>query len=235
MQCILPGFQPLFALEKVQGLDNYIGSKIGYATTDNYGYLTTSLANIGTGLRVSVMLHLAGLSFMGEAVELLAAAAELKISVRGLFGEGSKAVGDLFQVSNETTIGFTEREITSRVRAAAEHLIRREREARQRAITERKTDLIRVVRRAGERLLESDSLSGPEAMTCLSILRLGTEAGLTPAISSRLFSELLASMQMEVTSFKGSAGKPWSMGNDIWRAGMVREKLAGCRPVVGRG
>ncbi|HEY3297953.1 MAG TPA: ATP--guanido phosphotransferase, partial [Armatimonadota bacterium] len=75
IQCILPGFDPMSALQTAEVFDNLIGSKVIYARSDNYGYLTSSLANIGTGLRISVMLHLAGLALLEEDFEVLTAAA----------------------------------------------------------------------------------------------------------------------------------------------------------------
>ena len=223
IQCILPGLQPMTALQMAQEFDNLIGSKIGYARTDNYGYLTSSLANVGTGLRLSVMLHLAGLAFLEEAVPALTAAIELKISVRGLFGEGTRVFGDIFQVSNDATIGFSEKEITSRVRAAAEHLISREREARRKLVAERKNELIEAVERVMARLMEARALSGTEAMEHLSILRLGVELGLCQNPSAKLFNELLVSMRVGISASGGRSTE--SVGSDVKRAKLVREKL----------
>lgn len=217
IQCILPGMQPMAALQMAQEFDGFIGDKIGYAKTDNYGYLTSSLANIGTGLRLSVLLHLVGLSLLEEAVPALTAAAELKISVRGLFGEGTGAFGDIFQVSNETTIGFSEKEITSRVRAAADHLISREREARRKLVSEKERELREAVAQVEEKLAQARSLGGREAMTCLSLIRLGSEMGIGPRLSPRGFNELLASMRLP------SDGR--ESGDGVKRARLVREKL----------
>ena len=228
IQCILPGLQPMTSLQNAQEFENLLGSKVVYANTDNYGYLTTSLGNVGTGLRLSVMLHLAGLAFLHEAVPALTAAAELKVSVRGLFGEGTRATGDIFQVSNETTIGFSEKEITYRVRAAAEHLISREREARLKLAREKKSELTDAVRRIRARLMEIRALSGIEAMGCLSVLRLGWEVGLESGISARTFNELLVSMRLGAHApGKASPGGRVIGGidNDVKRAGLVRARL----------
>lgn len=223
IQCILPGVQPMTALQMAQEFDAFLAGKIGYAYTDNYGYLTSSLANIGTGLRLSVMLHLAGLSFVGEAVSALTAATELKISVRGLFGEGTRATGDIFQVSNETTIGFSEKDITSRVRAVVEHLISREHEARRKLASEKKTELSDAVEATRMAIMDARSLTGREAMACLSILRLGSELGLGPNLSARTFNELLVSMGLGVTARAGRTSE--SVISDSKRARLVRERL----------
>ncbi|MHB0911965.1 MAG: ATP--guanido phosphotransferase [Armatimonadota bacterium] len=207
LQCILPGMQPLEALSTAEEFDENLGKKIRYAYADNYGYLTSSLANIGTGLRLSVMLHLPALAYLKEAVPALSAAAELKISVRGLLGEGTKALGDIFQVSNETTIGFTPREITQRVRAVAEHLIVREREARERLADD--PELTGLVCEVRDHLMEATSLTGREAMAFLSIIRLGR------GISIRSFKEFLVGMQIAAES----------VSSDARRAKTVRERL----------
>lgn len=226
IQCILPGFQPIAALERAENFDNSINSNVIYACADNYGCLTSSLANIGTGLRLSVMLHLGGLAYLYEDVDVLTAAAQLHISVRGLFGEGTKAFGDIYQVSNETTLGFSTREIASRVRAVAEHLISREREARKRLASERKEELSDVVERVQAGLATTSALSGRDAMAYLSILRLGAEIGVYDKLSARMFNKLLFAIQLGASDTGGSAlDGAGSLSSDIKRARMVREML----------
>lgn len=223
IQCILPGLQPMSALQTARGFDVLLASKIRYARTDNYGYLMSSLANIGTGFRLSVMLHLAGLSFLGDAVTTLTAAAELKTTIRGVFGEGTKAFGDIFQVSNETTIGFSEKEIASRVRAAAEHLVSREKDARRRIAAERMEELADAVEQVRSKVMDASVLSGRDAMTCISILRLAAELGLKPNLSARAFNELLISMRLGT---QAAGGRPVeSMTDDVKRAKLLRGKI----------
>ncbi len=224
IQCILPGLQPMAALQMAQEFDALLAGKIRYARTDNYGYLMSSLANIGTGFRLSVMIHLAGLSFLGEAVPALTAAAELKISIRGLFGEGTKGFGSIFQVSNETTIGFSEKEIASRVRAAVEHLISRENDARRRIAADRKEELAEAVEEVRLRVLDASVLSGKDAMAFISVLRLAEGFDLKPSISARDFNELLVSMRIGTSA---SGGRPTeSMTDDVKRARLLREKIS---------
>ena len=131
IQCILPGLQPMTALQMAREFDAFLGGKIRYARADNYGYLTSSLANIGTGLRLSVMLHLAGLASSREATGLLTAAAELKTSVRGLFGEGTDAIGISVPGIERDDDRLLREGDRVRVRAAADHLIARERGVRR--------------------------------------------------------------------------------------------------------
>lgn len=218
VQCILPGLQPMAALQAVDEFDRYLGRKLRYARADNYGYLTASLSNLGTGFRLSAMLHLGGLAFLEEAFGALSAAVQLRISVRGLLGEGTKALGDVFQVSNETTIGFTEREIGHRVRASAEHLVQREREARDRLAKDRRDDLSEAVKRSWKRLMDAAALSGREAMRHLSMLRLSGAVGMEPGIGPIDFSFLLASMRLDPEDRGG-------MEADVRRAELIKEHL----------
>jgi len=227
IQCLLPGLQPLTALQTVRAFESLLSARIRFARTDSYGYLTSSLSNIGTGLRLSVMLHLAGLAMLGEAIPALTAAKELKISVRGLFGEGTKAIGDLFQVSNETTIGFSEKEITARVRAAAEHLISREREARRRLLKERKEEFIDLITNLREHLLTIKAIEGKEAISHLSMLRLAGMLKIPGGISPRVFNELIVSMGLGVVASMGRTSKvPEGIASDQKRARQIRERLS---------
>jgi len=223
IQCILPGLQPMTAVQMAREFDSILAGKIRYARTDNLGYLTSSLSNIGTGFRLSVMVHLGGLSFLKEAVPTLAAAAELRISIRGLFGEGTKAFGDIFQVSNETTIGFSEKEIASRVRAAAEHLVSREKEARRRIVSEKKDELADAVEQVRSRINEASVLTARDAVAIVSILRLADEAGLKPGVSPKEFSGLLVSMRLGNSAAGGRATV--AMSDDVKRAKLLREKV----------
>lgn len=215
VQCILPGLQPMTALHMAREFDAFLSGKIRYARADNYGYLTSSLGNIGTGLRLSVLMHLAGLGFTREATDTLTAAAELKTSVRGLFGEGTDAIGYLYQVSNVTTIGYSEKEIASRVRAAADHLIARERSVRRGLA--RDGELLYAVQKARDKVMESRSLSSRDAAMCLSILRLGSALGLSDDLSLKDFNELLVSTHLGATS---------SISDDTRRAKLIRAKLS---------
>lgn len=220
IQCILPGLQPMTALHMAREFDGFLSGKIRYARADNYGYLTSSLANVGTGLRLSVLMHLAGLGFAREATDILTAAAELKTSVRGLFGEGTDAIGYLYQVSNETTIGFSEREIASRVRAAADHLISREHAARRNLA--RGSEAAYAVDEARRKLVESRSLGGRDAAICISILRLGAALGISSDLSLRDFNELLVSMHLGTTGRRDTG----SINDDMKRAKLIRAKLS---------
>jgi protein arginine kinase len=99
------------AWDEINRIDDALEDKIDYAFHPRYGYLTACPTNVGTGIRVSVMLHLPGLKLTGEIDRVFRAAKEMHLAVRGLFGEGTEATGDFFQISNQVTLGRTEEEI----------------------------------------------------------------------------------------------------------------------------
>jgi protein arginine kinase len=194
IQTILPGLQASAAWELVDQVDDRLGSILRYEYSDNYGYLTASLSNVGTGLRVSAMIHLAGLAATGRLARTLRAAFELGISVRGLFGEGTSGHGDFYQVSNEVTLGLPEREIVHRVRGVAEYLIGEERRARELLAKESKRECAERAADCLSKLRRRNSVGAVEALGLLSPIRLGACMGIVQGADVRLFNELLIGM-----------------------------------------
>ena len=97
--------------EEINSIDDRLEEKIDFAFHPRYGYLTACPTNVGTGIRVSVMLHLPALKLTNEIERVFRAAKDMRLAVRGLFGEGTEATGDFFQISNQVTLGRTEQEI----------------------------------------------------------------------------------------------------------------------------
>src|SRR6478672_10208529 len=113
IQVLRSGLQLEEAWEQVNQIDDKLESKLDFAFHPRFGYLTACPTNVGTGIRVSVMLHLPALKLTGEIEKVFRAAKEMRLAVRGLYGEGTEAVGDFFQISNQTTLGHAEDEILS--------------------------------------------------------------------------------------------------------------------------
>ncbi|MEZ6086280.1 MAG: ATP--guanido phosphotransferase [Phycisphaerae bacterium] len=111
MQVLKSGLQLETLWNDISIIDDRLGSEIEFAFDERLGYLTACPTNVGTGLRVSVMLHLPALKITGEIEKVMRAAKDLKLAVRGLFGEGTDAIGDFYQVSNQVTLGISEEEI----------------------------------------------------------------------------------------------------------------------------
>lgn len=226
IQAILAGLQPLAAWELVDRIDDCLASTLRYEYSESYGYLTASLSNIGTGLRISVMLHLAGLAVTGRVARTLKAAYELGISVRGLFGEGTGGHGDFYQVSNEMTLGLPEREIVHRVRGVAEHLIGEERIARQSLKNDRRRECASTAARRLEQLRKAKSVGAVEALAMLSPIRLAASMGIVEGASPSLFNELLISMG--IGRLTGAKRVSWdAVKMEMTRAPKIRNKLKG--------
>lgn len=184
MQCILPGFQPENAAKTLNSLDNKLEDKLNWATNKKWGYLTTCPSNVGTGLRASVMLHLPALNLLedGEQIpQMIEGLHRIGLEVRGNYGEGSKAIGNLFQISNQYTLGMSEDDIFILLRKAVKYIIQLEKNARITLLETQNTKLHDVVGRAYGVLKYAHLISVEEALQNLSLLRLGAELTLLPS------------------------------------------------------
>ncbi len=217
VQSLQPGFDVASAWAMVDWADDQLSSRLRFGYSPKYGYLTSSVSNVGTGLRISVMMHLAGLALCGRLRKTLRAAYDLGASVRGMFGEGSKLVGDIYQVSNELTLGITESEIADRVRSTASYLVREEREARSELLDERRHDILSRASRALQKLQNARALSVEQALTLVSPVRLALSTRLGNG-SVTVINEILAgSRAASSESFEQSSA----------RAALIRTKTLG--------
>ena len=122
LQVILGGFRLKEAWELADKVDNVIEENVNYAFSEEFGYLTTCPTNTGTGMRASVMMHLPALTMTNNISRIISSASKLGLTVRGLYGEGSKAYGNLYQVSNQVTLGISEEEIISNLENIVEQI-----------------------------------------------------------------------------------------------------------------
>lgn len=192
LQVIRSGLQLRECWQEADTLDNALGQHLRYAFSDRFGFLTACPTNLGTGMRVSVMLHLPALKLTGEIEKLFVAAKDMHLAVRGLFGEGTEAIGDFYQISNQTTLGRSEEEILSEFAdAILPRLIVAELSARSVLEQERPLMLDDKIGRAVGLLRNARLLSSEEALFGLSHLRLGVAMGrvanLTMATINRIF------------------------------------------------
>ena len=191
MQALRAGFEVAAAWERVNRLDDAIEAQAPYAFDSQYGYLTACPTNVGTGLRVSVMLHLPALSMTRELQRVFAAAAKIDFIVRGLYGEGTQGHGDFYQLSNQKTLGRSEEEILSNLDVVIPQIIRYERKVRAALFNEHRMQVEDRIGRAVGILANARMVSSEEALHLLSQLRLGINLGLVKdleiAAISRLF------------------------------------------------
>jgi len=181
--CQLPG-----CIEQIDRIDDMIEQKVEYAFSTKYGYLTACPTNLGTGIRVSVMLHLPALKMTGQIEKFLNAAKAMGMAVRGLFGEGTDAAGDFYQLSNQITLGVSEKDIVSRFeKTIIPEIVEYEHAARSRLLAQEASVLDDKISRALALLKNAHLISSQEALFLLSHVRLGLnmhkhQGASTPAI-----------------------------------------------------
>ncbi|MGG3561355.1 protein arginine kinase [Neobacillus rhizosphaerae] len=224
IQCLFPGLQLSEALDAANEIDDWLESSIQYAFDEQYGYLTSCPTNVGTGLRASVMMHLPGLILTQQMNRIIPAINQLGLVVRGIYGEGSEALGNIFQISNQITLGKSEVDICRDLKGVVSQLITQERSAREAL---RKTSNIqledRVFRSLGV-LTNSRIIETKEAARCLSDVRLGIDMGLIDNMPKTILNELMILTQPGfLQQYAGGPLRPHE--RDIRRAALIRERL----------
>ena len=159
-------------------LDDAIEEEVTYAFDPDLGYLTACPTNVGTGIRVSVMLHLPALHMTKEIQKVLGALQKISLAVRGLYGEGSQASGQFFQISNQITLGLSETQILERIKEVVPSIIAYEHRVRQELLKENRAKLHDQISRALGILRNAQTISSEETMDLLSSVRLGVSLGM---------------------------------------------------------
>ena len=207
LQALAPGCEPLRVFERVSTAERLLARGLEFATDDRLGFLTTSLANVGTGLRLSVLLHLPGLTLLKELEPQLEAVRALGGTVRGLHGEGSAPTGALYQVSHEITYRPENDPMlfVRSVQAATQVLIAAEKSARERLPQRQPYSLRQTWEQTAERIHQSDSLDELAALELLANRRLAGLLGLTDPLEPCAFAEtLLALGQTRIPEVRAS-------------------------------
>ena len=174
LQVLKAGSQLSQCAEQINQIDDMIEKKVDYAFSPRYGYLTACPTNLGTGVRVSVMLHLPALKMTGQIEKFFNAARDMSLAVRGLFGEGTEAASDLYQISNQVTLGISESDIISQFEnAVIPEIVEYENAARNQLLSKQSDVLDDKISRAMALLQNAHLISSQEALFLLSHLRLG--------------------------------------------------------------
>lgn len=224
IQCIKPGLQVLEALEEANQIDDIIEESIDYAFHGEMGYLTSCPTNIGTGLRASVMMHLPGMVLTQQMNRIIPAIQQLGLVVRGIYGEGSEALGNIFQISNQITLGRTEQDIIEDLKSVVTQLIEQEKVARNALVKTSNIQLEDRVFRSYGILLNSRIMETKEAAKCLSDVRLGIDLGYIKNVSKSILNELMILTQPGFLQlYAGEQMNP--NDRDIRRASLIRERL----------
>lgn len=196
IQSLRSGMQLDELWEEISRVDDMLGAKLAYAFHKRYGYLTACPTNLGTGIRVSVMLHLPGLRMTGEMERVVRAARDMRLAVRGLHGEGTEATGDFYQVSNQTTLGRSEEEIIDDFKhIVIPKIVDYEKKARQVLVRDKATGLDDKIWRAYGLLSSARALSSDETLGLLSHLRMGVHLGRMDRLGMDTINELFVLTQ----------------------------------------
>ncbi len=178
IQVMKSGLDLSGAWEQINELDDKIEARVTYAFHPKLGYLTACPTNVGTGMRVSVLVHLPALVITKQIEKVFRSLQKINLVVRGLYGEGTQAMGDFYQVSNQITLGKTEEELIEQVNNVVPVVIDYERKAREYLINEKQNDLFDQVSRAYGTLQNAQQISSEETMLLLSRVRMGINLGL---------------------------------------------------------
>ncbi|ART74640.1 protein arginine kinase [Sutcliffiella horikoshii] len=224
IQCLFPGLQLNEALQVANSLDDWIEEKIDYAFDEKRGYLTSCPTNVGTGLRASVMMHLPALVLTQQMNRIVPAINQLGLVVRGIYGEGSEALGNIFQISNQMTLGKSEEDIVQDLMGVVQQLISQERSAREALVKTSNIQLEDRVFRSYGLLAHSRIIETKEAAKCLSNVRLGIDLGYITDISRSILNELMILTQPGfLQQYAGGPLKPNE--RDVRRASLIRERM----------
>jgi len=180
LQAMAAGNDLDLAWQRAKVLDRYLEANVPFVFTDELGYLTGCPTNVGTGLRASVMLHLPALSLVrSELQKVFTAAQRTGLAVRGMHGEGSRAVGDLYQISNQVTLGRSETQLIDDLSALVPFIVEFERRLRSALVEKQRVQLLDRVNRSFGVLKAARALPADAALAHLSNLRVGLYTGLT--------------------------------------------------------
>jgi protein arginine kinase len=224
LQVLRSGFQLDEAWQDIDALDDKVEELVSYAFSDEFGYLTACPTNVGTGMRSSVMLHLPALQFTKQLEKVFRALQKINLAVRGLYGEGTRASGDFYQISNQVTLGKDEHTILKEIREVIPQIIHYEREARKALVQQYRPLVQDKVSRAYGTLKAATMMSAEEMMDLLSTVRLGVSLEMVDDLTIPLLNMLF--LQTQPSHLTKLTGK--SLSNEehnVERATYLRKKL----------
>lgn len=232
LQVMAPGLQPAEAWTMADAADDDLGRSLDYAFSDEIGYLTSCPTNAGTGLRASVLIHLPALVLLKDIHQVLKSVMQVGLNVRGLYGEHSDVMGNLFQVSNQTTLGVSERDSIESLERVTRRIIDMEERARERMIRDARIQLEDKVWRGYGELRYCRSISSREVIELCSVVRMGAALGFAGLCPLRVLNELLILTQPAHLQRKfGSEMTPAE--RNVYRAQLVRERLGAAEHEAG--
>jgi protein arginine kinase len=224
-QVMQSGFNLLEAWNVINKLDDAISKDLQIAFTQEWGYLTACPTNAGTGMRGSVMLHLPALVMTRQINQVLAAIAKLSFTTRGLYGEGTQATGNFFQISNQVSLGQSETDIIQSINNLIRQIIEQEGQCRDTLLASNRGMLEDKISRSFGILKSAHIITSQETTELLSLVRLGCDIGIIKDINRRHINELFLLIQPAHLQ-KIENKKFTSQERDVKRAELIRSKLA---------
>lgn len=224
MQAIKSGLQLKSVFKIIDKVDTELEEKLDFAFSPRLGYLTACPTNVGTGMRASAMVHLPAMVLSDQINQVVQAVNKLGLAVRGLYGEGTEALGSVFQVSNQTTLGEKEAEVIDRLNKVIQQIIEHEEDARVTLLEKKPRLVYDQVGRAYGVLGNAHTVSSKEALNLLSLLRMGVDLELFPAGARPIVDELFILAQPAHVQ-KAAERKLSAEERDIFRADLIRQRL----------
>ena len=226
IQVIRSGFELKNTWDTIDDIDNILGESLNFAFSSRFGFLTACPTNVGTGMRVSVMLHLPALGMTKHIEKVFNAVGKLGLVVRGLYGEGTKVSGDLYQISNQFALGKSEKEILSIIESVIPRITSYERMARKALVMESKDQLEDRIWRSYGMLKAARMITSEEILQLLSQVRMGVNIGLIDDIEMQTLNELFVlTLPAHLQKLQGCELD--STQRNVIRASYVRKRLDG--------
>ena len=226
LQVLRSGFGVTETWRIADAIDSEIGQYIPFDYSNKFGYLTSCPTNTGTGLRASVMLHLPTLVMTGQVDNVYEAISKLGLTMRGFYGEGTEALGDFFQISNQVALGHSEMDILDNLQRIIQKIISSEESTREELVKKKSQETADRIFRSHGTLKNARIITSGEAIKLLSAVRLGIDIGLIKDIDLAKVNEMLILSQPAHLQ-KTSGEEVGRYERDIKRADMIREKLGG--------
>lgn len=224
LQVIYPGFKLKEAFDMASKIDDLIEERITYAYDTKLGYLTSCPTNVGTGLRASVMLHLPALTLTKNINNIITTINQVGLTIRGLYGEGSNALGNVYQISNQITLGLSEEEIINNLIAVTKKIVEKEKKAREILLEKQSIELEDELYRSLGILKYARSISTHESLELISKVRMGVEMGIIKDVEMDKLNELFVNVQpATLQTIENRELTP--KDRDIIRANLIRKTL----------
>ncbi len=224
MQAIKSGLQLKSVFKTIDKVDTELEEQLDFAFSPRLGYLTACPTNVGTGMRASAMVHLPAMVLSDQINQVVQAVNKLGLAVRGLYGEGTEALGNFFQVSNQTTLGEREADVIERLNKVILQIIEHEENARCTLLEKKPRLVYDQVGRSYGILSQAHTISSKESLNLLSLMRMGVDLELLPAATRTIVDELFIAVQPAHVQ-RIAERKLTAEERDSSRAELIRQRL----------